>query len=121
MTSCSSTGSLPQSTGTIVSLQGNNYQVIKAGAKGESSGFHFLGIIPFASPNYADAKANLYYSTGEPLEGRSIALANQAEDRSTAYLILFAVPKITVTADIIEFTGAAPENKIKMKDSGVKP
>jgi hypothetical protein len=121
ITSCSSTGSLPQSTGTAVSLQGNNYQVVKAGAKGESSGFYFLGIIPIVSPNYADAKANLYYSIGEPLEGRSIALANQTEDRSTLYLILFSVPKITVTADIIEFTGAAPENKNKTKDSGVKP
>lgn len=109
--SCSSTGSMLQSTGTAVSLQGNNYKVIRTGAKGESSGFYLLGIIPIVSPNYADAKANLYYSTGELLEGRSIALANQTQDRSTLYLILFSVPRITVTADIIEFTGTAPENK----------
>jgi hypothetical protein len=109
--SCSSTGSLPQSTGTAVSLQGNNYKVIKAGAKGESGGFYLLGIIPIVSPNYANAKADLYYSIGEPLEGRSIALANQTEDRSTIYLILFSLPRITVTADIIEFTGAKSENQ----------
>jgi hypothetical protein len=109
--SCSSTGSMQQSTGTAVSLQGNNYKVVKAGAKGESSGFYLLGILPIVSPNYADAKANLYFSSGELLEGRSIALANQTQDSSTLYLILFSVPRITVTADIIEFTGAAPENK----------
>lgn len=109
--SCSSTGSMPQSTGTAVSLQGNNYKVVKAGAKGESSGFSLLGIIPIVSPNYADAKANLYQSTGTSLEGRSIALANQTQDRSSLYLILFSVPRITVTADIIEFTGKAPEDK----------
>ncbi len=111
LASCSSTGSMSQSTGTAVSLQGNNYKVLKAGAKGQSSGFYLLGIIPIVSPNYADAKADLYYSTSEPLEGRSIALANQTEDRSTLYLILFSVPRITVTADIIEFTGATPGNK----------
>ena len=109
--SCSSTGSMQQSTGTAVSLQGNNYKVVKAGAKGESSGFYLLGILPIVSPNYADAKANLYFTSGELLEGRSIALANQTQDSSTLYLILFSVPRITVTADIIEFTGAAPENK----------
>jgi len=102
---------MQQNTGTAVSLQGNNYKVVKAGAKGESSGFYLLGIIPIVSPNYADAKANLYFSSGEPLEGRSIALANTTQDSSTLYLILFSVPRITVTADIIEFTGAAPENK----------
>jgi len=111
ITACSSTGSMQQNTGTAVSLQGNNYKVVKAGAKGESSGFYLLGIIPIVSPNYADAKANLYFSSGEPLEGRSIALANTTQDSSTLYLILFSVPRITVTADIIEFTGAAPENK----------
>ncbi|MFH0784872.1 MAG: DUF6567 family protein [Pseudomonadota bacterium] len=111
ITSCSSTGSMQQSTGTNVSLQGNNYKVVKAGAKGESSGFYLFGIIPLFSPNYADAKANLYYSSGELFEGRSIALTNQTQDRSTLYLILFSVPRITVTADIIEFTGAALENK----------
>jgi hypothetical protein len=109
--SCSSTGSLPQSTGTAVSLQGNNYKVVKAGAKGESNGFYLLGIIPIVSPNYADAKADLYYTSGELMEGRSIALANQTEDRSTLYLILFSVPRITITADIIEFTGASPDKK----------
>ena len=37
------------------------------------------------------------------MEGKSTALANVAQDKSTVYLILFSIPKITVTADIIEF------------------
>jgi len=40
----------------------------------------------------------------EPLTGRAVALANQLEDRSTFYLILFSIPKVTITADAIEFT-----------------
>jgi len=103
---CSSTGSMPQSTGTDVSLSGNNYKVIKAGARGESSGFYLFGFIPIVSPSYADAKSNLYKSVGKSLEGRSVALANQTYDRSTLYLILFSIPRLTVTADIVEFNRA---------------
>lgn len=96
-------GEFKQTTGTGVSLGKSNYKVVKAGVRGESTGFKLLGIIPFSSPNYADAKASLYASVGENLTGRSIALANQTEDRSSIYLILFSIPKVTLTADIIEF------------------
>jgi hypothetical protein len=99
-----SLGQMNQSTGTQVQLSSNNYKVIKAGAKGESSGFNLLGFIPIASPNFADAKANLYINAGKNLEGKSVALANQTEDRSFLYLILFSIPKVTITADIVEFT-----------------
>ena len=56
------------------------------------------------SPNYAEAKADLYASVGESLVGRSAALANQTEDKSSIYVILFSLPKVTITADVIEFT-----------------
>lgn len=97
-------GEFRQNTATGVNLAKSNYKVVKAGVRGESKGFKLLGIIPFSSPNYADAKASLYASADENLAGRSIALANQTEDRSSTYLILFSIPKVTVTADIIEFT-----------------
>ena len=105
---CASTGEMKgQTTGTDVSLRQNNYKVIKAGAMGKSYGFNLLGIIPFGSPTFATAKADLYHSVGEPLTGKAVALANQTEDKSTVYLILFSIPKITITADVIEFTGEA--------------
>ena len=101
---CASVGRISGQTGTDVQLSKNNYKIIKAGAKGESYGFSLFGIIPLGSPNYADAKEALYKSVGEPLTGKAVALANQTEDRSTLYLILFSIPKVTVTADVIEFT-----------------
>jgi len=101
---CTSTGNMSQSTGTSVSLQGNNYKVLKAGAKGESSGFSLLGFIPIISPNFADAKSNLYQSVNGSLEGKPVALANQTQDRSSLYLFLFSIPKLTITADVVEFT-----------------
>jgi hypothetical protein len=104
---CASQGEFRQSSGTEVSLAGNNYKVIKAGAKGQSSGFSLLGIIPIVPPNMADAKESLYRSVGESLTGRSIALSNQTEDRSSLYLILFSIPRYTITADVVEFTDKA--------------
>jgi len=98
-----SIGRFSQETGTGVTLSKNNYKVIKESAIGESSGFNFLGIIPIVSPSYADAKKALYDSIGEDVRGKSLALANQTEDRSTLYLILFSIPKITISADVIEF------------------
>jgi hypothetical protein len=63
-----------------------------------------LGFIHIVDPTHANAKASLYASVGQPLTGRSVALANETEDRSSLYLILFSIPKITVTADLVEFT-----------------
>jgi len=104
---CSDRGEYKQNSGTDVSLSGNNYQVVKAGAEGSSSGFDLFGFIPIVSPSYADAKANLYHSLGQSLVGRPIALANQTQDRSSLYLILFSIPKLTLSADVVQFDGAA--------------
>lgn len=98
-----SQGSMKQDNNTAVNLSKNNYTVVKAGAKGESTGFCLFGFICFISPNYAEAKTNLYSSSNEKLEGRSIALANQTQDHSSLYLVLFSIPKVTITADIVEF------------------
>ena len=111
---CSSTGDMKGgATATDVQLNQQNYKMIKAGAIGHSYGFRLLGILPFDDPTAADAKADLYKSVGQDLTGRAVALANETEDRSCLYLILFSVPKITYTADVIEFvnplgTPAAP-------------
>lgn len=102
---CSSIGDMRGGgTGTDVQLSQNNYKLIKPGAIGRSYGFKLLGIVPFDSPTAADAKANLYRSVNEDLTGKAVALANQTEDRSSLYLILFSIPRITYTADVIEFT-----------------
>jgi hypothetical protein len=94
----------PQGAATAVSLSGKNYRLIQGGAKGESYGFRLLGLIPFASPHYADAKRALYASVHEPLTNKAVALANEMEDKSTVYLILFSIPQLSITADVIEFT-----------------
>lgn len=104
LTGCGgSVGKFQQST--VTGLSGNNYKIIKAGAVGTSRGFFLVGILPIVGSSFAEAKADLYESSGQSLEGRSIALANDTEDTSVRYLVLFSVPKLTITADIVEFTG----------------
>ena len=102
-------GDFSQRNETSVSLSNNNYKIVKASAKGVSRGFYLFGFIPITIPSYADAKSDLYKDSGVPIEGRSIALTNQAQDKSSIYLILFSLPTITVTADIIEFNSASSE------------
>ena len=79
--------------------------MIQAGAEGRSYGFRFLlGIIPITAPSTADARADLYRSLNQSLTGRSVALVNVTEDRSTTWLVLFSIPKIVITGDVVEFT-----------------
>ena len=106
-----SKGEFRQTTGTQVALDSNNYKVVKAGVRGESTGFKILGIISLAAPSYADAKAALYQNTGENLTGRSIALANQTEDTSGINLLIFQIPKVTITADVVEFNDKSNKGK----------
>ena len=101
---CTSTGEFKgQSTGATATLTKGNYKMIKANARGTSYGFRLLGLIPFANPEYAQAQESLYASVGQPLERRSTALVNQTEDRTSLYFILFSMPRVTVTADVIEY------------------
>jgi len=101
---CASDGVIKgQHTDVGVSLGKDNFKIIKIGATGTSSGFRLLGIIPFGSPTYAEAKSELYKSIGEDLKGRSVALVNETEDRSFMYFILFSLPKLTISADVIEY------------------
>jgi hypothetical protein len=98
---CVSSGSFPIESETRTDLSKNNYRVIKANVRGTDKGFWLLGIIPFASPSYSNAMESLHEKVD--MEGRATALVNVSKDKSTLYLILFSVPKITVTADVIEF------------------
>ncbi len=92
------------STQTQVDLTHGNYKMIKAGAEGRSYGFRFLlGIIPITAPSTAEARADLYHSLGQPVNGKSVALVNVTEDRSTTWLLLFSIPKLVITGDVVEF------------------
>ncbi|MGR9088668.1 MAG: DUF6567 family protein [Gammaproteobacteria bacterium] len=99
-------------TGTEVKLSRQNYKIVKANAIGSSTGFSFLGLITMKPPRYDDAMTKLYQSGGVT-EGKAQALVNVVHEFSSAYFILFSLPKITVRADVIEFLNhpsSAPES-----------
>jgi hypothetical protein len=100
---CSSTGTFPQTSGTQVDLSRKNFRVVKANAVGSSTGFKLFGFIPFAAPTYTGAMSRLYKNAGLT-EGKAQTLTNVTQERSNLYLVLFSLPKLTVRADIIEFT-----------------
>ncbi|WP_333876493.1 DUF6567 family protein [Methylobacter sp.] len=89
-------------TTTSVNLSKKNFKVIKANAVGHSVGFSFLGLFSLKSPGYEEAITHLYQSSGVS-EGKSQALVNVMHEQTSTYFILFALPKITVRADVIEF------------------
>ncbi|CAA9892744.1 conserved exported hypothetical protein [Candidatus Methylobacter favarea] len=93
-------------TTTVVHLSRQNYKIVKANAIGSSMGFSFLGLIPFKSPQYEEALSKLYQHA--PVAGgKAQAIINVVHEHTSTYFILFALPKITVRADIIEFTDVA--------------
>lgn len=95
-------------TTTAVNLSRQNYKIVKANAIGNSVGFSFLGLFTLISPGYDEAFTKLYQSAGVS-EGNAHALVNVVHENSSTYFILFSLPKISVRADVIEFTdGAVP-------------
>ena len=97
-------------TTTTVNLSRKNFKIVKANAFGSSVGFSFLGIFSLNSPSYEEALTQLYRSA-DVSEGKSQALVNVMHEQTSTYFILFALPKIAVCADVIEFINdAAPIN-----------
>ncbi|MGR8981081.1 MAG: DUF6567 family protein [Gammaproteobacteria bacterium] len=102
-------------TMTEVRLSKQNYKIVKANAMGSSEGFSLLGLIPLKSPGYDEAITRLYQSAPVS-EGKAQALANVVYELSSSYFILFSLTKVTVRADVIEFTDGAVS--VKNQETG---
>jgi hypothetical protein len=89
-------------TSTTVNLSRKNFKIVKANAFGSSAGFSFLGLFNLKSPSYEEALTQLYRSADVSV-GKPQALVNVIHEQTSTYFILFALPKITVRADVIEF------------------
>ena len=85
---------------TSVDLKNANYLVIKASAVGTDRGFRLFGI-PLASPSYVDAMNDL--RSQAQMENRATAVANVVQEESKLWFLIFSIPKVTITGDIIEF------------------
>lgn len=89
---------------THVTLTGDNYTILQKNIIAKSKGFKLLGIFSFRSASYTEAMSRLY-SKAHIEEGHPQALANVVHESTSSNFILFSLPKVTISADLIEFTG----------------
>jgi len=89
---------------THVTLAENNFTILQPNVIARSRGFKLLGLISLRSATYTEAMSRLY-KRAHVQEGRPQAMANIVHESSSTFLILFSIPKVTIRADLIEFTG----------------
>ena len=94
-------------TTTTVQLTSQNYRIVKTNVVGTDWGVNLLGLVPIVSPKYVTVMKQLY-EAGEVAEGKPQAIVNVIQQHSSPYFILFSIPRITIRADVVEFTKASP-------------
>ena len=106
---------------TDVRLQQPNFIVTKANASGQNMGFSLFGILTIVPAKFSTAMSRLYAQAAlQP--GRSQTVANLILERNSTFYILFSVPQIAVSADVIEFIpGTAPSRHPRCKEQQEQP
>ncbi len=122
LSGCSTGGMFSSSNITDVQLQRNNFRIIARGVSGEATAGYILGgsfSMGMATNTFAlvrvygtgllykEALEDLwknYETTYGPAEGKKLALINVRYDAEALNLIVYTRPKISIRADIIEFT-----------------
>lgn len=89
---------------THVTLTGDNYTILEKNVVAKSKGFKLLGLISLRSASYTEAMSRLYAKANVE-QGHPQALANVVYESTSSFFILFSIPKVTIRADLIEFTG----------------
>lgn len=88
---------------THVTLMENNFRIVQTNVIGKSRGFKLLGLITIKPASHTRAMSQLY-GKAQVEPGRPQALANVVRESGSTFLVLFSLPKVTIRADLIEFT-----------------
>lgn len=116
LTSCGSVGSSTTNLSgdrvktATVDIGRPDVKLIYGSAQGISKGFKLLGFITFKDAKEGEAVRNMYQdarNAGAPPEGAARTFCNTAIHTSSNYYILFSIPEVTCTGDLVEFTGSA--------------
>ena len=92
---------------TTVKLDQANFTTVKTNVVGQSKGFALAGIITIVPARFSTAMDGLY-AQAEIRPGLAQTLANVVVERSSTYLILYSIPRVSVRADVVEFIGPSP-------------
>jgi hypothetical protein len=88
-------------------LEQANFVEVKTNVVGQSKGFSLLGIITLVPARFGTAMDRLYAEAAmQP--GRPQTLANLVTERSSTFLILYSIPRVSIRADVVEFVPVAP-------------
>jgi len=92
---------------TEVRIEQRNFQVIRTNVVGTSKGFSLFGIITIVPARLTTA-VNRFYVKAEMQPGQPQTLANLMTEQNSSFYLLFGIPRITMRADVIEFTPPPP-------------
>jgi hypothetical protein len=92
---------------TEVKLSEGNFSVMKTNVVGQARGFSLLGFITVAPARFQVAMDRLY-ANAQMQSGRPQTLGNVIMEKTSAYWILFSIPRVSVRADVVEFTPNRP-------------
>ncbi len=119
---CATGGMFVAGNVTDVQLQKGNYKILARGVSGEASAGYLLGVsMPMGMTTntfavarvdgtgmlYKEALDNLwknFESAHGAAEGKKVALVNVHYDCEALNLLIYTHPKVTVRADVVEFT-----------------
>ena len=92
---------------TTVKLEQANFAVMKTNVVGQCKGFSLVGIITIVPARFSTAMDRLY-GQAEMQPGRPQTLANMVVERSSTFLILYSIPRVSIRADVVEFLPVPP-------------
>jgi hypothetical protein len=92
---------------TELKLTEGNFSVMKTNVVGQAKGFSLLGFITVAPARFQTAMDRLY-ANAQMQNGRPQTLGNLIVEKTSAYWILFSIPRVSVRADVVEFTPNRP-------------
>src|SRR4051794_28649172 len=92
---------------TELKLTEGNFSVMKTNVVGQAKGFSLLGFITLVPARFQTAMDRLYWQA-QMQNGRPQTLGNIIVEKTSAYWILFSIPRVSVRADVVEFTPNHP-------------
>jgi hypothetical protein len=107
-------------TATTVKLEQANFVVVKTNVVGQCKGFSLFGIITIVPARFSTSMDRLY-AQAEMRQGRAQTLANLVVERSSTFLILYSIPRVSIRADVVEFVPLSPVGPSPAEPGGTRP
>lgn len=105
---------------TSVVLAKDDFVLLRTNLVGCSKGFSLLGLITIYPPTLTQAM-NRLYSASAIQEGKPQTLAHLVIEQSSSFWILFAIPQVSVRADLVQFNPALEPKVETLRPSPENP